>query len=192
MGKHIIIAGRMGSGKTTVERELTARGYRRIVTYTTRPRRRDETQDVDYHFISEEEFLAKKAASFFADAIDYTGSFGHVYFGSARADYLGEDDTVIVLNPDGIETIRTLNLPVTVIYLDVSEALSRERAEEREDDSAAEIDRRVKAENELFARFEKHIKETMAILDAQGVEYSMLPEDILQKTIYDHVYCTYI
>ncbi len=155
MGKHIIIAGRMGSGKTTVERELTARGYRRIVTYTTRPRRRDETQDVDYHFISEEEFLAKKAASFFADAIDYTGSFGHVYFGSARADYLGEDDTVIVLNPDGIETIRTLNLPVTVIYLDVSEALSRERAEEREDDSAAEIDRRVKAENELFARFEK-------------------------------------
>ncbi len=155
MGKHIIIAGRMGSGKTTVERELTARGYRRIVTYTTRPRRRDETQGVDYHFISEEEFLAKKASSFFADAIDYTGSFGHVYFGSARADYLGEDDTVIVLNPDGIETIRTLNLPVTVIYLDVSEALSRERAEEREDDSAAEIDRRVKAENELFARFEK-------------------------------------
>ena len=38
----------------------------------------------------------------------------------------------------------------------------------------------------------KHIKETMAILDAQGTEYSMLPEDILQKTIYDHVYCTYI
>ena len=39
MGKHIIIAGRMGSGKTTVERELTARGYRRIATYTTRPHR---------------------------------------------------------------------------------------------------------------------------------------------------------
>ena len=57
MGKHIIIAGRMDSGKTTVERELTARGYRRIVTYTTRPRRRDETQDVDYHFISEENEL---------------------------------------------------------------------------------------------------------------------------------------
>ena len=145
----------MGSGKTTVERELTARGYRRIVTYTTRPMRRDETQGVDYHFISEEEFLARKAASFFADTIDFTGSFGHVYFGSARADYLGEEDTVIVLNPDGIGTVRALNLPVTVIYLDVSEALSRERAEERQEDPAAEIGRRVKAENEMFARFEK-------------------------------------
>ena len=155
MGKHLIIAGRMGSGKTTVERELTARGYRRIVTNTTRPRRPDETPGVDYHFITEEEFLAKKAASFFADTIDFTGSFGHVYFGSAREDYLGDEDTVIVLNPAGVETVRALNLPVTVIYLDVPEALSRQRAEERKDDTGAEIDRRAKVENELFARFEK-------------------------------------
>ena len=51
----IVIVGESGSGKTTLQNELLKRGYRRIVTATTRNRRRNELEDA-YHFVSREEF----------------------------------------------------------------------------------------------------------------------------------------
>ena len=51
----IVLVGKTASGKTTVANELCKHhGYKRIVTYTTRPMRKNEVQDVDYHFISDE------------------------------------------------------------------------------------------------------------------------------------------
>ena len=53
----IVLVGKTASGKTTVANELCKNhGYKRIITYTTRPMRENEIQDVDYHFISDEQF----------------------------------------------------------------------------------------------------------------------------------------
>ena len=56
----IFIAGKTCSGKTRIVSELCKKfGYKKIVTYTTRPIRDKEVDGVDYHFISEEEFEKK-------------------------------------------------------------------------------------------------------------------------------------
>ena len=54
----LILMGKTASGKTLVRDKLVKNhGFNSVVTYTTRPMRKDEIPDVTYHYISEEDFL---------------------------------------------------------------------------------------------------------------------------------------
>ena len=56
----ITIMGKTSSGKDTVVNELISKyGFRKCVTYTTRPMRDGEKQDITYHFITEDDFKAE-------------------------------------------------------------------------------------------------------------------------------------
>ena len=55
----ILLCGKTCSGKTVIRKELVKMGLKSIVTYTTRPIRDGEIEDVTYHYISKEEFLKK-------------------------------------------------------------------------------------------------------------------------------------
>ena len=44
----VIICGRSGTGKSTLEEELIGMGYGRIISCTTRPPREGEKDGVDY------------------------------------------------------------------------------------------------------------------------------------------------
>ena len=49
----LILIGKTASGKDTILNQLVKKhGYKKIVTYTSRPMRKGEKQDVTYHFIS--------------------------------------------------------------------------------------------------------------------------------------------
>ena len=52
----VVLLGKTSSGKDTVCNQLIQKGYKKLVTYTTRPMRPGEVQDETYHFISKEEF----------------------------------------------------------------------------------------------------------------------------------------
>ena len=53
----IILLGASGSGKSTIENELsTHHGFSKIVSYTTRKPRNNEENGKDYYFLTEEEF----------------------------------------------------------------------------------------------------------------------------------------
>lgn len=52
----IILCGKSGSGKDTVGKELVDMGYKRVVTYTTRPMRPGELDGHQYHFVSVDKF----------------------------------------------------------------------------------------------------------------------------------------
>lgn len=57
MGNIFYIMGKSSSGKDTIFQELQNRaelGLRKIVLYTTRPKRSKETEGVEYHFVNEE------------------------------------------------------------------------------------------------------------------------------------------
>ena len=88
----IVIVGESGSGKTTLQNELLKRGYGRIVTATTRKRRRNEPEDA-YHFVSREEFGRMQEAGELVE--------------SAVALEPGMR-SVIVLTPDGMRAVRSL------------------------------------------------------------------------------------
>ena len=62
----IVLVGRTASGKSTVAKELEKHGFERIITYTTREKRPNEVEDVDYHFIDNQKFLDMAEVGFFA------------------------------------------------------------------------------------------------------------------------------
>ena len=72
----IVILGESGSGKSALVDALVAhdKKYKKLVTYTTRPKREGETNGVDYHFISNETF--DEFGVFFDNEKFYNFSFG--------------------------------------------------------------------------------------------------------------------
>ena len=54
----LILIGKTASGKDKTVNELVSKhGFKKVITYTTRPMRKGEKQDITYHFIPEEEWI---------------------------------------------------------------------------------------------------------------------------------------
>lgn len=76
-GKVFIISAPSGAGKTTVANEVIKRLQKnnypisKVITYTTRPPRKDEINGIDYYFLSKEEFENKQKNSFFLETTVY-------------------------------------------------------------------------------------------------------------------------
>lgn len=65
MDKMLVLIGKAASGKDSVREILVKKhGFHSIVTYTTRPMREGEIQDITYHYISENDFLQKIESGF--------------------------------------------------------------------------------------------------------------------------------
>ena len=77
-GLLIVLSSPSGAGKSTISRMLLDADPQitMSVSATTRPRRPGETDDVDYHFVNEEEFDRMVAAGEF---VEWAYVFGHRY-----------------------------------------------------------------------------------------------------------------
>jgi len=82
--KIIIITAPSGSGKTTIVKELLARlqSLRFSVSATTRAARKNETDGVDYHFLSVEDFERKIEEAAFAE---YEMVYENKFYGTLKA-----------------------------------------------------------------------------------------------------------
>ena len=152
----IVLAGKSASGKNFVAKKLEEHGYKTIVTYTTRPKRKGEKQDITYHFISDEEFNQKIDEGFFAEWKSYITNEGVWYYGSSLEDIENADDkSVIILTPQGYRDIKE-KLPdknIACIYLYENIDTMKKRLSKRGDDSK-EVERRIKSDLEDFKNFE--------------------------------------
>jgi guanylate kinase len=74
-GKLIVISGPSGAGKTTLLKKLCERcpGLSVSVSATTRPPRPGERDGVDYHFLSPDEFHARRRAGEFLECFEVFG-----------------------------------------------------------------------------------------------------------------------
>ena len=153
----LIICGKTSSGKNAVVNELIKNhGYRQIITYATRPKRKGEKQDITYHFISDEEFKQKIDEGFFAEYKSYNTKFGTWYYGTALEDLKNADDkSVIILTPAGYRDVRSElhNENITCIYLYANNATLKKRLVKRGDDPK-EADRRLAHDAKDFKNFE--------------------------------------
>lgn len=145
----IVLMGKSCSGKDTVCNELVKKGYKKIVTYTTRPIRPGEEDGKTYHYISDEEFKTKASEGFFAEWKSYLSAQGLWYYGSAVEDYETKKDSVIILTPRGLKDVQDKFLDVKVIYLYANSKTIAARMKHRKDDPT-EAARRIKADNEDF------------------------------------------
>lgn len=154
----IVLLGKTSSGKDTICNQLIQKGYKKLVTYTTRPMRPGEVQDETYHFISKEEFETLISKGFFAEYTSYNTVNGVWYYGSAIDDYESNLDLIIILNPSGYEQIlKNLNKEdITSFYIYSNIKTIKNRLKKR-GDKEEEAKRRIEADMADFKGLEDKV-----------------------------------
>lgn len=155
----IIIVGKSGSGKDSVVKKLTNfYDYKKIVTWTTRPMRPKEIQDVTYHFTDEETFEEKIEEGFFAEWKKYESIEGTWYYGTALLDLTTfNEDKIIILTPDGYQDIKDIiGKDTLTVYLKSKNRILKSRLKKR-GDNPKEIKRRLRHNKKDFKGIEKEV-----------------------------------
>lgn len=172
----IILVGESGSGKSTIERILEEKyGYKRTISYTTRPPRKDEKDGVDYYFITEDEFVDKFHNKFFVE----TGAYNGWFYGTTREQYT--DNTVCVLTPHGLrqimKNIKDESIAKNSFYIKVPRRDRLIKMLERGDN----IDETIRRSQSDVGQFDGIEDEVEFIIENEG--YINSPEEITNRII---------
>jgi guanylate kinase len=178
----MVLSGPSGAGKgTLVERLLAARPECTFaISSTTRPRRTNEQDGVEYEFVSREEFERRKAAGYFLETAEV---HGHLY-GTPRK-FVDEQiaaGRVVVLDVDvqgGASLRRARPEAVTVFIAPPSVDALRQRLVQRGTDAPEVVERRLHNAPGELAEYphyqylvlnddlEQALRRLLAILDAE-------------------------
>jgi guanylate kinase len=145
-GRLFVIAAPSGAGKTSLVRALMERepALAFSVSFTTRPRRPNEVDGRDYHFIDETTFERMIREDAF---VEHARVFGH-HYGTGRAQVstaLAEgQDLILEIDWQGARQVRE-RVPesVDVFILPPSRAVLEQRLRGRRTDSPEVIERRL-------------------------------------------------
>jgi guanylate kinase len=150
--KKILILGQSASGKDTLRKKLIEKGLRPAISYTTRPPRAYEKDGVDYHFTSLEKFEKLEEEGFFIESEPFRVHNGEVWkYGKSNKTI--EDADVFIATPTGISNMlkKVDRNMFWIVEVEARPEIRFERLVSRGDDRA-EVNRRMKADAEDFAR----------------------------------------
>lgn len=154
--KIIVVTGPSGAGKTTLGKILLESGFdgiSRVVTATTRPKRKNEKHGKDYYFLKLEDFLKKKSEGFFLETEEvYKGK----WYGTPKDEFkrIFEKDHVpfMVIDVWGAQTLSGLYgigvCIINVVTKDAKEAARR--IIDRDGDNEQTRERIAKIPNEIM------------------------------------------
>ncbi len=142
----IIISGPSGVGKDAVLTRLRESGFpfERIITATTRPRRRMEREDVDYHFVSVEKFEEMLEHGELLESAKVYGNWYGVPKKAVKEALKRGRGVIIKVDVQGAATIKKILPQAILIYLitpSMKELVSRlkQRSTESSDDLALRL-----------------------------------------------------
>ena len=130
--KPTILAGKSGSGKDYLLKYMVQKGFTPLVSHTTRPKRANEIDCIDYYFVSVTEFLADND---FIETRSYdtelNGEKHTWYYGLSNRELARNQNNNIVTIfdiPGANEFIKNTGMDCNIIYLDVSDEIRKNRA----------------------------------------------------------------
>ena len=143
----IILIGASASGKTEVAKILKSKyGFKKIITTTTRPKRVHEVEDIDYHFVTKENFNKLLIRGSFLEVTSYQENF----YGTNKADL--KENGIVILEPNGANSyIEILGKSVFVVLIEASKELRKNYMTFR-GDSVESISDRIKNDDKRFKK----------------------------------------
>ena len=154
MARVFVITGPSGVGKGTLIRALRERvpELELSVSATTRRPRPGETQGVDYHFLSDDEFARRVDAGDFVEHAEYSGR----RYGTLREELDGKTDgghpVVLEIEVQGARQVReTMPEALQIFIAPPSEEALRARLVGRGTDDAEQVERRLAVAREELA-----------------------------------------
>lgn len=155
-GSLFVISAPSGSGKTTLVQKLlqSIDEMQFSISYTTRARRGEEKDGVDYHFVTEEAFREKIEAGGFLEWAEVHGNFYGT--GSAEAEAIRDRGIDVILDIDvqGAAQVRKVQPDAASIFvMPPSFQVLEKRLKGRRQDSAEVIAARLEGARREIARY---------------------------------------
>jgi guanylate kinase len=115
----VVISGPSGVGKDTIVRTLQRRknSLHFVVTATSRPRRENEVEGVDYFFVSEQEFVQMIADNELLEYARVYDQYKGVPKAQVRDALKSGSDVIMRVDVQGASTIRKLCPEAVLIFL---------------------------------------------------------------------------
>jgi guanylate kinase len=151
-----IFSGPSAVGKTSVVNELlkTDPTIEKIVTCTTREKRKSEQWGVDYFFMGKDEFLEEAEHSNFVEFSEVYGNYYGIKFSTVRNKIKSGKDAVLIINWEGFLKIKNIFKEDVygIFILPPSIADLETRIKSRGEDSPEVIGERMNAAREDIAK----------------------------------------
>lgn len=150
------ISAPSGAGKTSLVSALLSQGDKRLcvsVSHTTRAKRPGETDGVNYHFVSREEFLDMRQAGTFLESAEV---FGNLYGTSAlwvQAQLSGGMDVILEIDWQGADQVRQQIDTKSIFILPPSLQTLQQRLDNRGQDDQTTIDRRMQQARDEISHY---------------------------------------
>ena len=151
----VVVSGPSGVGKDATIQLMKERGYscHFVVTATTRLRRPDEIDGVDYHFVSEATFTDLIARGELIEHALVYGQYKGIPKAGVRAALASGQDVVMRLDVQGAATIRGLVPEAVTVFLTAeSEAALIERLRRRKTEEPMQLEQRIETARRELCR----------------------------------------
>lgn len=152
----LILCGKSGCGKDAILKAFVERGFSPIVSTTSRPIRENETDGVEYNFITRGQFEELIKADAFVEYREYSTLVGGVpdvwLYGIPKMDLDEREKYVVILDIKGAnELISHFGKDSCfVAYVTTPDSIRMERAKLRGSFDESEWNRRAKADDYDF------------------------------------------
>jgi len=149
----IVLSGPSGVGKDAVLARMKESGYplKFVITVTTRPRRTNEKNNVDYHFVSDETYKEMIEGNKLLESANVYGNWYGVPREEVEQALNQGQDVMVKVDIQGAATIKRIQPQAVTIFLtppSMEELLTR--LEQRKTESHSDLDLRLKtAEEEM-------------------------------------------
>jgi len=154
----IVISGPSGVGKDSMVEGLKKKGlpFHFVVTATTRPKRPEEIDGVDYIFVSMEEFAGMIDSNELIEFAIVYGDYKGIPKQQVRDALASGKDVIMRLDVQGAATVRRLIPEAALVFIAASsEKELIERLEQRKTDSSDQLKIRIATSRQEMRRLDE-------------------------------------
>ena len=179
MKKILIVLGKSASGKDFITNFLEyEKKFKKVVSYTTRPKRKGEVDGVNYHYTNNKTFEEMLKNGKFIEYTYYIVNDEKWYYGYTEEVFLENKINIVVCNPMGYRKIKEIFPQSISVYLYADTSVRKKRYLERDAFATEELwNIRFKQDENDFASL-KDDNSIIRIDNSKEVDY---PSEIIKE-----------